>query len=113
MPDDYSFNYCGIASKELVSTLIIEGIWAKTVHGKYICEDHGRTLSLKHIWVRVGELFVDITLDQFNYHGELNVEKVIIVREKPKCIECSEDWHYDLYGMLYDPYMDYLQGNIG
>ena len=49
MPDDYSFNYCGIASKELVSTLIIEGIWAKTVHGKYICEDHGRTLSLKHI----------------------------------------------------------------
>ena len=100
-------NACGIASVELRDELLKRGIWAKQVDGRVEGMHWDKKLSLVHKWNRVGELTIDITLDQFKHILDDKVEKVNMYDEKPTFMSCPEDWWYETYECDYDPMSEY------
>ncbi len=102
-------NRCGLASVRLVEVIKENGIWGIQVQGKaHFRTFGGKRLCLNHKWVRVGELFVDVTLDQFNNSNKFPVGKVVVSHRRPRYLTCPENWYDKLYGCEYDPYREYL-----
>jgi hypothetical protein len=107
----YSNNKCGLASTMIVEILLSKGIWARQVQGHAYMRHRGKKLAITHKWVRVGEMFVDVTLDQFNNAHVAKFPAVVVRARRPRHLICPEDWNNKLYGCEYNAYNDYVIDN--
>jgi len=82
-------NRCGDASRSIVKQLENEGISAELVKG---VANLGLNEKYYHTWVEVGNLFVDVTLDQFNDRNPGGqVEKITVLPIRPRYLQ--DEWN--------------------